>query len=709
MSGAAYAADAAASGGTGAQSATVGEVIVTAQRRSEKLKDVPLTVVAVSGSQLAAAGVTTVRDLGNVVSGYTVGGSGFFLVPAIRGVSTFVVDGEAQSPNALYIDGVYQPLGIPLAMELPDINNVEVLKGPQGTLFGRNATGGAIQLFTKPVSFTPRVDLSAAVGEFTGNGGSRSSSNVDLTGFATGPIIPGLLAGSISGGFRNTPGYLTNDRTGQRDGKIEKESVRGKLLFTPTSNTSFVLDAHYLTMEDNGEGVNFPYSGTTSLASGYPGAITPSIPWHDAYDQPGSVSYTGYGFSLTSKFNYDFGRFTSITAYEYGHPHTVTSFNGSSCTYAGIASGAPCADYDFDLVSKTFTQEVDFASRDFGPFSFTAGVFYLNMDAPSFSTIDPVEFPPGGIPGGINYTLHQQSVAVYGEARYKVTDRLNLIAGVRYNVDIDDDSPLPTLPNIKLTATAVTPRASIRYDLTDQLNVYFTFSEGYKAPMSGATNLDSLPTPFLPVAAERILSYEGGFKFANRIASLDVSGFYYDYTNKQEQTFNGFGPYDINTGPVRIDGVDVDATLRVNSDFSVRTGLEWLAEAKYLDFPSVTETGITFFNATGYRLVRAPDVSGSTTIQYLHRFSRGAVDGNITASYASLIYESVDHSETQPASVLLSAQLGYKFGDSGVHISIYGHNLTNTVQQTGGIVSFFGSTRTLGAPREVGLKADYSF
>jgi iron complex outermembrane receptor protein len=719
--------------------ASVSEIVVTAQRRSELLKDVPLTVVAATGGQLRAAGVTTIRDLGNVVPGYTVGGAGFTAQPAIRGVSTFLSDGQSQSPNALYIDGVYQPLFTALNAELSDIEQVEVLKGPQGTLFGRNATGGAILVTTKSPSFTPHGDFSAAVGAFTGGGGSRSAVNTEVSGFVTGPIVPDLLAASLSGGYRYSPGFLTNDVTGRRDGEIRKDNIRGKLLFTPTSNLSFLLEGHYISFKNFGESPNEPYDAASSAAIDFPGTITPSRPWHVAYNQKNIINLKEYGFSLTGKADFEFGKLTSTTAYENGKITTHTSLNGSFGTPACFVAFA-CIDYDFNQRTKSFEQELNFVSRDFGPLSFSAGLFYLQINAPSISYIDPEQFPPLGVVS-VNYTLHDQSFAAYSEITYKLTDRLRVIGGIRYGVEKEKDTPAPGLPKIKLTDHSFTPRVSVRYDVTDQLNVYATYSQGYKAPLSGATNVGAVP-PFAPVEAEKITSYEIGTKFGNRTTSLNLSAFYYDYKNKQEQTINGFVPIVVNTGPVRIYGVDADGTFRLSDSFTLRTGLSWLPQAKYRDFPNASgysavhsplfggfipgiglfafacppgapagcvATGQTNIDVTGFRLPRAPKLSGSTTLQYDQDLGRGHLDGNLTLSYSTRVYHAINHAQVQPAYALLSAQVGYRFEGSGVHLSLYGRNLTNEKVIHGSIASTTGATKTLGAPREVGLRADYSF
>jgi iron complex outermembrane receptor protein len=270
-----------------------GDIVITAQRREERLHDVPITVVAQTGEDLDRAGVYTVRDLSRVVSGFTLSGQGFQVQPAIRGVSTFVSDGTGSGPNALYVDGVYQPLFTALSAEMTDITRIEVLKGPQGTLFGRNATGGAIQIFTKRPSLDrPQMDLKLGLGWFTGDGGSNSSANLRVNGFLSAPLVTDKVAASISAGYRYAPGYLNNDFTGNDDGEIQKAYARGKLLIKPSDSVELLAEGHYIKFDNFGEGGQAAYKGLSAANFPlYAGSIIPSEPWHVAYNDTGDIFY----------------------------------------------------------------------------------------------------------------------------------------------------------------------------------------------------------------------------------------------------------------------------------------------------------------------------------------------------------------------------------------------------------------------------------
>lgn len=715
-----------------------GDIVVTAQRREERLQDVPLTVVTTSDEELERAGVHTIRDLSRLVSGFTLSGQGFQVQPAIRGVSTFVSDGTGSGPNALYIDGVYQPLFTALSAEMSDIQRIEVLKGPQGTLFGRNATGGAVQVFTKRPSFEPHMDLRMSLGWFTGDGGSRSSLNSRVAAFVSLPIVADTVAASVSGGYRYAPGYLTNDLTGERDGEIKKAYARGKLLIKPTDNLELLAEAHYIDFDNFGEGAQAAHRGLT--AANFPlfaGSIIPRQPWHIAYNDTGDIFYNQQGVSLTAKLDLGFGTFTSVTAWDRGHVNVLNSVHGARGTPTCLAFFS-CLDTNFDSVTKTFQQELNFASRDFGRFSFTAGLFYLDLNASTDFFINPQIIPPQGLQA-IDLIVDGKSYAAYGEVTLDVTDRLTVIAGLRYSRDTNDDSPFTGLPRIRREQDAFTPRLSIKLEATDKLNLYATFSQGYKAGLSGASNAGSVP-PFQPVDAEKITSYEIGAKYADRNLSFNLSGWYYDYKNKQESVFSGTSPILQNTGPVRLYGLDADARLRLNENFSITANASYIPVAKFLDYPAAAgysfvqgptgsflpgiglvaqscpagapagcvATGTSIIDVTGFRIPRAPKFSANATIAYENKTAAGTFDASVTVSYSSTIYHTVNHAVVQPGVALLSAQAGYEFA-GGLRLGVYGTNLANQAVIQGSISSSAGHLQTLNAPREIGINLGYSY
>jgi len=711
------------------------EIVVTAQRRSEKLQEVPLTIAAVTSENLTRAGVASVRDLQTLVSGLTFGGTGNLAAPAIRGVSSTVTVAGTENGNALYIDGVYQSAQVLLNAEFPDVERIEVLKGPQGTLFGRNAIGGAIRVITQAPSFTPTMRVSLEAGQYLGSGSSRSAPHLNAKAYVSGPIVADLLAASVSGGINYTPGFQTRVSTGQRVGEISRKNIRAKLLFTPAANATLTLAGHYVTNNTPGELLGTPFKGMTA-ARFYPGSVIPTKPWQtdyndDPFSSPLSVRLRDHGISGTVKLDFDAGTLTSISAYNLTRNKQSTSIHGANGTFACLINSA-CIGFVYQIRQRVYQEDLNFSSREFGIFSFTAGAFYYN------SKTNTLNFSGGPlqpfIPGAPFLTQDNQAktkaYAAYGEVTVKPTDRLSLIAGVRQSHEVKNDvAALPTAGPIKKTFNATTPRFSVKYEVTPQLNAYATYSVGYKSGLSGVTNPGSIP-PFAPVKPERLNAAEIGLKFASSDLTANLSGFYYDYKNKQESVNRGAGGQVVvqNTGPVKMYGLDFDANARITREFSVRGGLTWIPKAEYRDFPDAVGTStatVPFdptqppFNcapfglcgtyipgtlvATGTRLLRAPKLSANGTIA----FDNDSFDASATLSYSSAVRNDLFGIQTQSAYALLSAQAGYTF--DGIRVGIYGRNLTNKAFILANLTSLSGFATIYNQPREVGVSVSYSF
>jgi iron complex outermembrane receptor protein len=709
----------AAPGASSGDEGSLAEIVVTAQRRAERSQDVPLTVVAVSSEDLAHSGVTSLLDIGSIVSGISYGGAGATSQPAIRGVSTTLTAAGSENPNAVYVDGIYSAVPQMFNSELPDVDRIEVLKGPQGTLFGRNATGGAIQVFTRNPSFTPAGDISVEGSYYTGDGGSKSDPRGKVAGFLTAPIIPGLLAASISGGYDYTKGFLTIDTPGTPDlGLIRKSNARGKLLFTPNDRIELLLSAYYIDNNLTGDSSQSAYKGL-SAASGYPGATIATGPWHAASDiAPGAGENLTrqFGFSAKAGLTLDAGTITSLTGYaDTLSRNPQTSLTESNSPIPCLLAFA-CLQYTYTAPTREFSQELNFTSREFGIASFVGGLYYYHSDGRSLGLIQAGLAPLAPIfPLVATQSLFDtKAYSAYGEAHIKATDDLSFILGIRENYEPHEDvayNPDPIV--IKKTFDSTTPRVSVKYDFTHDFNAYATYSVGYKSGLTGATNNGTVP-PFAPVAPEKVVAYETGLKFASDDLTLNGAFFYYNYKNKQESTLVGAVTIIENTGPVRIYGFDFDSRARLGNGFSLRSTLSYIPVAKYLDFPAasgqspIQAPGGTFetvsFDATGSRLIRTPTVTANTTLLY----ERGLYDASATVNYSSKVYHEITEFVTQNAYATLSARAGYMFSD-GFRVGVFGRNLTNKAYITQGTFTSAAFGVGYAPPRELGVSLDYKF
>jgi iron complex outermembrane receptor protein len=292
-----------------------------------------------------------------------------------------------------------------------------------------------------------------------------------------------------------------------------------------------------------------------------------------------------------------------------------------------------------------------------------------------------------------------------------------VIVGGRYTHEPHRDALLrPMVVQRSETFNSFVPRLALKYDVSPELNVYGSVSRGEKSGLTGVANLQSTP-PFAPVDPEEITAYELGLKYASQNVSFNLSGFYYDYKNKQEQVFTGTSGYVQNTGPIRIYGFDADTTIRVSRNFSLRANATWVPEAEYRDFPNAASFDITrrtpigtfpsvTIDVTGQRLLRSPEFSGNLTLDYTHETESGTVDASANFAYSSSVFH--DYLIKQKAYGTLGGRVGYTFGDSGMRIGLYGRNLTNKAYINSTLLSGLGVTASYARPREVGISLSFA-
>lgn len=702
---------------------TLDGVTVTAQRRTQRIQDVPLTVSALSEQALQESGVVSIFDLPAAVSGLVWGGQGNHTQPSIRGVSASVSVGGAENSNSLYVDGVFYSQAQLLGANLPDVERVEVLKGPQGTLFGRNAVGGAIRIFTRSPTFVPTGDFSADFGYYTGGNGSRSAPHYTLRGFVSAPLVEDLLAFSVSAAYDYTDGWMTEEASGDRYGVVERSNARVKLLLTPNEDSSYLLNAYHLKHDDRGLQGMTPVDDMVGSAA-YPGSIVSSRRYHTSFDvgpdRDGRIrdwdtaDVESKGISLQAEWNLDAGTLTSITSHNEDTVLNYTTIHQSRGTVECLLFFA-CLHLNRPMGTEAFSQELNFSSAQLGRYRFTAGLFYFDQNHRMDMTGNDTVYP-GGVPLSF-VRLNLTSMAGYGELQVEATDRLTAILGGRYTREKRRDHLLsPDVIDRAEEFSSFIPRVSLLYKLSPTTNVYATYSVGEASGLSGVSNPGN---GYLPVDPEENSAIEVGLKYATRAATFDVAAFYYDYKNKQEQGWTGTAVIHQNTGPVRIYGVDASGTFRIGEDFTLRGNLSWVPEAEYRDFPDAvgftTERSAIgdfqqiVFDASGYRLQRAPELTGNLTLAYDRPLGGGAaLDASATVFYSSKAYHDIYHVVEQGAYATLSARAGYTFG-SGLRLGVYGRNLTNEAYIFHAFGSGNGFTANYSTPREVGVAVSYFF
>ena len=705
-----------AASASAAPDATVGEIVVTAQKRSENLQRVPIVITVVSGAKLAAAGVAALTDLGVVAPGLTVrtSGGGVFQ-PSLRGISTS--SNVVENPVALYIDGVYLPQQREGNRELPDVEQIAVLKGPQGTLFGRNATGGVIQITTQ----RPTEQFA-----FMGKAEIDNYATLRTSAFMTGGLAPNLAASLSADYATQGKGYGTNLTTGNDTFKISHAfGLRGKLLFEPDADTSFLLIGDYLDRKDYT--YSFVATPGTSFSVPLPGPLPGLRDTYASFDP--FAQFKGGGVSLTADRNLGFAKLVSITAYRRG----VSSYKfedapaGQPVFDVGVAAGGQ--------PNHSFSEELQLVSEKTKVITYTAGVFYFynyNANLPILRQFYAPFYgnPPAAVLAGLNqdtqtYGAEQtRSVAPFAQVGIRLLDDTTLTLGGRYTYEKRELTGQVILNRYNgsaktinynpapLTINKPTWRIALDHQFTSDVLGYVSYNRGIK---SGGFNILNPGNPaYLP---EQLDSYEAGLKteLFDRHLRLNAGGFYYDYTNLQVTQFVGVSQTVTNGAKARLYGLDADFTARATPELTLSGGLELLS-ARFTSYTGAVGSipkpngGATLISvdATGNRIPQAQKVAGTLSVDYEKSVSFGTVHANVTANYNGDYKIEADNFLTQGAYTMLNASLEWRRQGDHLSVSIWVRNLTNalvltnaTSQAIGYPVSYSVPPRTFGITAKV--------
>ena len=643
------------------------EVVVTAQRRSENLQRVPISVVALSNDQLKASGISTTADLPTLTPGLNnIQAAGYFM-PHLRGVGTSADAASVENPVATYVDGVYWGHQAGSILSLSNIRQIEIDKGPQGTLFGRNATGGLIQITTRDPTQEAGGQLDFGYGNY-----DTTTTNAYVTGGLTDHV-----AGDLAVYFQSQgDGYGTNLFNGEPANKFQNLAMRSKWLIAASDDTrlTFIFDFE----KEQGYPTLAPVPGTLSVGGNVPTKGQDVFVASSFYDR----SKQG-GASFKLEHNFGIGEFSSITAYRRGD--YVVAFPNTSPDPASIT---------IPLLNDKFwqaSQEFQFASPDTSHIKWVSGAFFYTANA-GWKPLQIYGPALGPLAISINDEQKTYSGAIYGQATIPILTATNLTLGARYTVDrrnwqaTESFTGIP-IPSISDSAHGIYKKATWRVGLDHSFNdtvmIYASANRGFK---SGGFN-DSV----LSAAAyqpEVLDAFETGAKtaFLDRRLTFNTSAFYYRYTNMQVTRFFGGNENVYNGGAAHIYGLDVDLNARVSERLQVRSGLEWL-HGEFTSFPQADYTvpapgGGSIFStrdARGNQLPYAPNWTGHVAGDYtIASQAIGELRLNLTYYYNSGWYPNPDNRLHQAAYDLLNASLTWLSRDDKYHVSLWGKNLGNT-------------------------------
>ena len=699
----------ASSGATVAPGDVPTEIVVTAQKRSERLLDVPMSVTATSGTTLTEARITSTGSLQQVSPGLVTVSNGFAFTPAIRGISSSGTSPGDENNVSLYLDDVYLGASLAGLFDLKDIERVEVLKGPQGTLFGRNATGGAIRIVTKAPSFTPAVDVSADYG--------FDFKQITLGGYTTGPITDSVAA-SLNLFYNNGGSYYrgVGPNVGKRYGADQSFTSRGKLLFKPTSDFNVTVAADYSNRSDNTVFLASPRGGR-NVNQTNPAYVAPK-PYEYAGSTQPIIKIKGYGASVDA--NWTPGNYLSvrsITAYRAAKG--LFQFDSDRSNISVSSSALKQNQY-------TISQELNLSSPSTDSLTWIAGLYYYHSIAlnPYFRSYSG-DAPTGTVIADFRTRVGTESYAGFGEVTWNATDRLHLTGGGRYNYekkaftfnDIVRAAGLRSA-DVSKAYSSFTYRAVARYDFTHNWNIYFSASDGFK---SGVFNAYALPA--IPVKPEQISALEIGTK--GRIAgiTLTAAAFRYNYDNiqVQGQTINN-GVFVItlnNAAKAVIKGFEATASGDLGRNFSFDLGLSALPTANYKDFaraqvfiPNPATGGATNtvpYDASGSRIIRSPKWQFNARLAYHDVIADGKLLVSANYSYNDGFYWQPGNFSPEGSYSVLNMRASWTDPNGRITYSIWVDNLTNSQYSVYTANNAVSINDTLAKPRQVGVGIAFKF
>ena len=717
----------------------VQDIVVTASRRSESLQRVPINVIAVQGARLDALRIVNTADLPQLAPGLTVVRSGG-IIPFIRGVGTATSGFTTEIPVAVYLDGVYQPNASSGLFSFNNIERIEILKGPQGTLYGRNSTGGLINIITREPGDKPRLDASAAYGNYD---------TIDLKFYGSTPLTDNL-AFNVAAAYSNQgDGYGKNTFTGDDVLKQRSAGVQAKLKWSPGPNTTVSLRGLY-NYNKSDYGVAFQILPGTVAADG----TRPQGEYRIDTRRDPFAELTQYNVNLKIEQDLGFARLISLSSYSHAHQPLLFTQSGNP---GNPVLGQSAVENNQIGTDRSITQEFQLTSdSSTSPFKWVAGAFYFNddttIDNAAYGTCIGTVCAAAPVPIETIASAKTKSYSGYGEGTYSITRGTRLTLGLRYTSDDKSLSgttiPYPGRPNTPAalpagtvvhpgdaypgnsagidtssTFSKLTYRAVLAQDFTSDINGYISYNRGFK---SGTYN----PVAFNnPASRPEVLdAYALGLKsrLFDRLLTLNLEGFIYDYKDIQLRStappaLPGTALL-LNAGRAKVHGFDVDLVLTPVRNLTINGNVEFL-DAHYTSFVGGTCVTARVIGGavlggyaaapcdlSGAKLIQSPDFSfnigGTYTVQSpVGDFTLAAND-----SYKSSYVFVADGSIANAPYHLVNTSLTWMPPSGRYEVQLFAKNLTNSYYYVGGAAGVAGNQLyTSGAPRTYGVQFGVHF
>jgi iron complex outermembrane receptor protein len=571
------------------------QIMVTAQRREENLQDVPIFVNALTANMLDKAGVKSATDLNLIAPGLVAYQTAAAFLPYIRGVGSSLSQAGFDSSIAVYVDGIYLANKAGNLMELNAIERIEVLKGPQGTLFGRNATGGAINIVTKDPGAEPELNIEASYGNYD---------QKIVRGYVAVPVSD-TLGVSFAISRRWMDGYIYDDLRDTHYGEVDRTSVLGKAVWTPSDQFRVELSASHTNEEDNSSLATHPLPGTLSLPESLDIPVG-DAPFGSRFSHDPIVHVKTNAVTLDMSYDFDGVTLQSISGYRDGW---AQSFSDTDMSPAPLQYATTIQNFE------QYSQELQLRSDNASRLEWIGGLYYIwdkqgygdglkglisarNLPFP-FTAADLMQ--PGASAVGFDTKITTEAWAAFGQASYNFTDADRLTLGLRFteeqkSVDGNLFAWTPSGGNLvqtflssvdkSTTWSKLTWRAAYDHRFSDNLMAYASYNRGFK---SGGYNTNTVSPAAVPLNPEILDAFEVGFKgdFFNSQLRLNAAVFYYDYQDIHVQLSQAGTTLTENAGSAELYGIDIDLVAVPTNALTLRAGLN-LMDTKYTRYPNAS-------------------------------------------------------------------------------------------------------------------------
>jgi iron complex outermembrane receptor protein len=697
------------------------EVIVTARKRTESMQEVPVAVTSLGAAVLQNASIRNLRDIEGYSPNLTIdsgtAGPGAANI-SIRGISYQEVDKSLDPSIGVILDGIYLGTNVGQVLSNFDIERIEVLRGPQGTLFGKNTIGGVIN-----------VIRSRPTGEFGGElrAGTGSDSLRDFKGVLNFPIIEDKLAGKVYGVYTKDDGWVKNTTLNEYTVRKDDKNYGFKLLANPTEE--FELEFSYDRLENDSDmpgatNENGPETLSCQIFGACKATDTGSDDDHVSLNNHQDASVETDAYTLRMQWDIEPGTITSITGYRDNKEFRRSEFDGSYVPFITLNF-----DQDYDQTS----QELQFTSTFSDTVEFVAGLYYWDSEytqnSETHGLITSVIFgQPPGATGLLMQHQETESYAAYFSGDWHINESLTATLGLRYTYEKKDFNAISTtyvLDGVVVQPgesgeadedwDEVTPKFGLRYLYSDDMMFFASYAKGFKSGgfFGRNTEVAGFTRPYDP---EYVDTFELGLKsdWMDGRVRFNATAFYTEFDDKQEEIIvplddGTVGTIVLNASTVDMPGLELELTAAVTENLLLRASYGYL-DAEYGDYKADINNDGTVTDNSDLILRRAPENTFGASATYNRNIGPGEVLADVTYSWRDEI-ETITNNDPighVDAFGLWSASIDYIY--ENWQLSLWGRNLADERHLSS--VTRIGPLSTFGIwnrPRNWGVELRYTF